>query len=67
MAGSPDTRGVDHVQRKTVQLDVLANDVPSGPRNIGDDGGVAAGEQVHEAGFAHVGLAGEDHAHTLLQ
>ena len=55
------------MKRQAVELDVLADDIPGGSWNIGDDGRVAAGEQIHEAGFAHVGLAREHHAHALLQ
>jgi hypothetical protein len=67
VAGRSDTGGVHHVHGEPVQLNVLAQHISRGARNVGDDGGVAAGQEVQEARLADVGLAGEHHPHAFLQ
>ncbi len=55
------------MERQPVDLDVLADHVPGRARDLGDDGGIAPGEAIEQAGFAYVRAPGDDHGRPLLE
>ena len=46
-------------------MNVLAQDVPGGAGDVGDDGRLLLGKGVEQAGLAGVGAPGDHHAHAL--
>ena len=61
------SRGVDHVQRHTFDLDGLADHVAGGAGNRSNDRKFRAGQRVQERTLAAVRLAGDDHPDALPQ
>ena len=65
--GGPQARGIDDMQWHTVDMNVLTQDVPSGPCDIGDNRTFLARQGVEQAGLAGIGAAGDHHCHTVAQ
>ena len=55
------------MQGHTIDLDLLAQHIPGGALDFGDDGRVLAGKGIQEAGLAGIGFAGDDHLHAVPQ
>ncbi|MNR29108.1 hypothetical protein D3C85_1464740 [compost metagenome] len=55
------------MQRHAVEVDVFPQYVAGGAGYFGDDGGLAPGQGVEQAGLAGVGTAGDHHLHPFPQ
>ncbi|MNM99146.1 hypothetical protein D3C81_1116970 [compost metagenome] len=67
VVGAAQAGGIHYVQGHAVDVDMFAQDVPRGTGDIGDDGGLAPGQGVQQAGFAGIRPAGDDHRHAVAQ
>ena len=53
------------MQRHAIDMDMLAQHVPSGAGNIGDDGRLLLGQGIEQARLARIGPTGDHHVHAL--
>ena len=65
--GVAQTSGIDELHRIALQRDGLLDGVARGAGVGGDDGAVAAGEEIQQRGLADVGGAGDDDAGAFAQ
>src|SRR5690606_18929986 len=65
--GVAQPRGVDDVQRNPVDLDRLCDAVARGPRNVGDDRDLRAGERIEQRALSHVRLADQHDVQSFAQ
>ncbi|MCY1365015.1 hypothetical protein D9M69_518440 [compost metagenome] len=61
------TRGVDHVQRHTLDLNRLLHHIARGAGHRGHDRQLGTGQRVEQRAFARVGLPGDHHREPVTQ
>ena len=61
----PDTGGVGQPQDQAVQGDSFLHHISGGPGDVCDNALFCSGQQVHQGGFPHIGLAQNDGFHPF--
>ena len=65
--GLADAGGVDQDDGIAAEIEPHLDDVAGGAGLLRDDGGIAPGEHVHQAGLAGIGRSGDHHAEAVAQ
>ncbi|MCY1465567.1 hypothetical protein D9M71_837320 [compost metagenome] len=65
--GVTQPRGVHHVQRHAVDVDMFAQDIAGGTGDVGNDRSLAPGKPVEQTGFAGIGTTSDHYRHAVTQ
>ncbi len=65
--GIPQACGVHHMQGHAIDVDMFAQYIAGGAGYVRDDGRLATGQGIQQAGLAGIRSSGDDHGHAVAQ